>query len=187
MLNKGNTDSIIILILIVVISMSGCTRNMKPDISDTVKINFNYLGRNVEINEKTDISNIKYIISKMENQPVEEAIEEDNTKGYFTLSNGTEIPFKISDNKIIIGNLRYYSQNSDEMLWNIFSKYIYDISFINKKINECSMIKLIAKDAGTMYVLNDSEKLTLIEMLSKFKAKESTQGMQSKLNILIMK
>jgi len=41
----------------------------------------------------------------MEKQHTEEVIEENNIKGYFTLSSGIEVPFKMSDDNIIIGEL----------------------------------------------------------------------------------
>jgi len=47
MLNKSNVIFIMILIVIFVLFISGCTNNKNDDISDTVKINFNYSGRNV--------------------------------------------------------------------------------------------------------------------------------------------
>lgn len=156
---------IIIIIATLIPYSNGCNNNKMYDITTTEKINVEYLGRKVVIDDKVDVSNIIYIILKTEKQPVVEDINNDHT-GYFTLSDGTQIPIKINNNCIIIDGYKYNVQNSYEMLWNIFSKYIYDIDFIIKKVEECDLIKLYAKDANTEYVLNKNEIAKLSEILS---------------------
>lgn len=163
---------IIFIIATLVPYSNGCDNKMY-DITTTEKINVDYLGRNVVIDDKVDVSNIIYIILQTEKQPVDEDIKNEHT-GYFTLSDGTQVPIKISSNYIIIGGYKYNVQNSYEMLWNIFSKYIYDIDFIIKKVEECNLIKLYAKDVNTEYVLNKNEIAKLSEILSNSEPKRES-------------
>lgn len=176
MSKKRNVIIIFISIAIIALYLNGCENNKDADIAETVKINFNYLGRDVEINEKTEINNIKHIISQMEKQPVEEDADDGRINGYFTLASGTQVPFKTTGSNIIIGNFKYHAQGAENMLRNIFSKYIYDIGFIIDKLNESKIIKLTAKDTGDTYTLNDSEKSALIGLLSNFKPIEVGSG-----------
>jgi len=176
MILKRNVFFIFILIAIIGLTLNGCENNINPDIADTVKINFSYLDRDVEIKEKSDIDNIIYIISQMKKRLYEEDTDYSQIKGYFTLAKGMKIPFKTIGSNIVIGNYEYFSQDFSDMPWKIFADYIYDISFIINKLKESNMIRLTAKDTGDVYILNDSEKSKLTKLLSKFKLIETGSG-----------
>jgi len=177
MLIKKNVIFIFISMAFIVLILNGCKNNKNTDIADTVKINFSYLGRDAEINEKTDIDNIIYIISQMKKRPAGEDADSGQIKGYFTLEKGMQVPFKITDHTIVIGNFEYYTQVFYDILWKVFSDYIYDIGFIIDKLNKGNMTKLTAKDTGDLYILNDPEKSELTKLLSNFKPIETGSGL----------
>ncbi|EOD00883.1 hypothetical protein [Caldisalinibacter kiritimatiensis] len=154
-----------LIIFFIIIVLTGChqvVNEQKEVLNEFQKIIIFSKGKEIEILNETDLSNINIIISNMKSEKNNES-GVNGIKGKIIFKNGSSNDFILQPDKLYIGDNLYQGKNECGQIKNIFAKYIYDKKYIISLLEKEENIKVIAKDIEIELILDDINKKKLID------------------------
>ncbi len=165
---KKITNKVLILFLILIV-LTGCQQvaNNQEEVKDEFeKIVIFFREKEIEILNETDLININMIISNMQPEKRGE-VKIEGIKGKIFLKSGIINDFAIMIDKVYIGNNIYQGENECKQVRNILNRYIYDKRYIIEALESEDKITVVAKDLENEIMLDNKNKIELIDVFTK--------------------